>query len=288
MSRNNVPRENIERSSGIGNEQNDQKRLKKTPVSIELRKRTISLALEGNGNCTIGRILGIPRTTVATIVSKYYANGSVEAKVRGGNYRGKLSMQQKEAIKRWVDDDCLLTLKDLVQRVQAEFHITVSKSCVYRCLRGFHYTIKNVLPVPAVRISERTIQLRFDYAQNFRNLEQNTIHESFLFLDEVGFKVCTRPKRGRSFAGVRATTTVPLARSRNISVVAVMNRNKLLYRKIHDRAVNGENFQNCLNELRERCIELFIDTPVLIMDNARRHHYRNLDFHGFRVLYPPP
>jgi len=72
------------------------------------------LALEGNGNSTIGRILGLPRTTVGTIVSKYYANGSVEANVRGGNYRSKLSTQQKETIKQWIDENCLLTLKDLV------------------------------------------------------------------------------------------------------------------------------------------------------------------------------
>ena len=67
-----------------------------------------------------------------------------------------------------------------------------------------------------------------------------------------------------------------------------MNRNKLLYRKIHDRAVNGENFQICLNELKERCVEFGIDSPVLIMDNARIHHYKNLNFVGFRVLYLPP
>jgi len=277
-----------EESSKTENEQDDQRRFTRTPVSVELRKRVLSLALEGNGNTTIGRILGLPRTTAATIVSNYYANGSVEANVRGGNYRGKLSTQQKETIKYWVDEDCLLTLKELVQRVQTEFNLTVSTSCVDRCLRSFHYTIKNVLPVPAARNSERTIQLRFDYAQNFRKLEQTTIHESFLFLDEVGFKFCTRPKRGRSLAGVRATTTVPLARSRNISVLAVMNRNKLLYRKIHDRAVNGENFQICLNELKERCVELGIELPILIMDNARIHHYRNLIFDGFRVLYLPP
>lgn len=288
MTSNETPYNNNDKNNSIGKEQNNLIKIVRTPVSSELRKRILSLALDGNGNSTIGRILGLPRTTVGTIVSKYFANGNIEAKLKGGNHRGKLSTSQKETIKQWVDENCLLTLKDLVTRVKDQFKINVSRSCVDRCLRNFHYTIKNVLPVPVARNSERTIQMRYEYSQSFRNLEQTTIHESFLFLDEVGFKVCTRPKRGRSLLGSRATTTVPLARTRNISVVAVMNRNKLLYHKIHDRAVNGEDFQICLNELKERCLELSIKFPVLIMDNARIHHYKNLDFEGFRILYLPP
>jgi hypothetical protein len=124
----------------------------------------------------------------------------------------------------------------------------VSTSTIDRCLKSFHYKVKNVFPVPAACNTERIIEARFIYAQEFRRLEQITAR-IFFVIDEVGFKDCTFPKRGRSKAGTRASTTVPQSRSRNISVVAVMNRNKLLYHKVHDRAVNGENFQCVLNEL---------------------------------------
>ena len=67
-------------------------------------------------------------------------------------------------------------------------------------------------------------------------------------------------------------TNVPFARSRNNSIVSSMTKNKLLYHKIHDKAVNGEDFQLCIYELRNVCLECDIDAPVLILDNARIHH----------------
>jgi len=281
--------ENESVSENLVNEQQiSNQRITRTPVTPELRKRAIALALEGNGNGHISNLLGLPRTTIVTIVSKFYATGQEEAKIRGGNHRGKLTHIHKEAIRSWVDDDCLITLKKLAVLMHDEFGITVSISTIDRCLREFHYTIKNILPIPEARNSERIIELRFLYSQEFRRLEQITPLESFLFLDEVGFKVCTRPKRGRSLIGLRATTSVPQARSRNISVVAVMNRNELIYRKVYDQAVNDENFQLCLTELKEKCQLIGIELPVLILDNARIHHYKNFNFSGFNVLYLPP
>jgi hypothetical protein len=85
--------------------------------------------------------------------------------------------------------------------VQEEFQMQVYTSTIDRCLKSFHYTVKNVLPVPAARNTERIIEARFMYAQEFRRLEQTTSLESFLFLDKVGFKVCTHPKRRRSKLG---------------------------------------------------------------------------------------
>ena len=99
-----------------------------------------------------------------------------------------------------------------------EFGVNVSKSTIDRCLPKFHYTIKNVLSVPAALNSDRVIESRFNYAQEFRRLEKTVTIESFVFLDEVGFKVCTRPRKGRCHAGFRATISVPQARTRKISV----------------------------------------------------------------------
>ena len=59
--------------------------------------------------------------------------------------------------------------------------------------------------------------------KEYCNLEATHPAEDFVFIDEVGFAVLTRPKRGRSEARKRAITVVPYARSYNISVVAAMN-----------------------------------------------------------------
>ena len=88
--------------------------------------------------------------------------------------------------------------------------------------------------------------------------------------------------------GTRATTTVSRARSRNISVVAAMNKRTMLYYKIFTKLINGTCFQECLNKLKTSCLASGIETPVLVLDNARIHHYSELNYDGFRILFLPP
>ena len=60
--------------------QTNQIKIKRTSVTSEIRKRIISLALEGKGNGFIANLLGLPRTTVVTIVSKFYNKGEDDVK----------------------------------------------------------------------------------------------------------------------------------------------------------------------------------------------------------------
>jgi transposase len=147
--------------TNVGNECNENQQLRRiarTPVTTEIRKRIVGLALEGNGCTTISRILSLSRTTVSSIVSKFYSTGEAEAKTRGGDRRGKLTIDQENILCSWVDQNCLLTLKDIKKRLVDEFGSIVSVSTVDRCSKSFHYTIKNVLPVPVPRNTERTIE----------------------------------------------------------------------------------------------------------------------------------
>ena len=59
------------------------------------------------------------------------------------------------------------------------------------------------------------------------------------FLDEDGFAVSSRAKRGRSLIGSSAIVPVQAIRSRNISVIAACNSNEMLNFVINDRPVNG-------------------------------------------------
>lgn len=70
-----------------------------------------------------------------------------------------------------------------------EFNLTVSISSMASSLKIFHCTIKNILPVPVAKNTDKTIQLVYKYSHECRQLEETTLIEAFLFLDEVGFKV---------------------------------------------------------------------------------------------------
>ena len=199
-----------------------------------------------------------------------------------------MTEEHKSAVLSWVDNDCLLTLKELVFRLQDTFGVSVFASCVNRCLREFHYTIKSFDFIPAALNCTSTIEQHFDYAQKYRQLEQEYLAEAFIFVGEVGFKISTRPKRGRSDFGTRATTPAPFSRSRNISIVAVINKEGMICFKIHNQAVTATDFQVCLGEIKIKCNSKGIDNPVLVLDYARIHHARNLLWGSFTVFYLPP
>ncbi|OAF68026.1 hypothetical protein A3Q56_04244 [Intoshia linei] len=151
-------------------------------------------------------------TAIATLLSlrgqpcltynKFFKTGLVECQPRGGTTRTKLNNDQKEMIIKWTDENCILSLKELNEKVFLEYNVNVSISTINRCLKNVHYTlIKSLVAVPVRRNCISTLQKRFEYATNFRILEASTPHYHMIFLDEVGFMIVTRPNKGRSLIG---------------------------------------------------------------------------------------
>ncbi|TBU20551.1 hypothetical protein CWI38_0052p0030 [Hamiltosporidium tvaerminnensis] len=87
----------------------------------------------------------------------------------------------------------------------------------------------------------------------------------------------TRPGRGHNMRCEFAYLSVTAARSRNISVVAAMNKYGMIYHNIHERAVNDEDFKLYIKEINESIQRRGILTPIFVIDNARIHHCRGLN-----------
>ena len=51
----------------------------------------------------------------------------------------------------------------------------------------------------------------------------------------------------------------------------------MIFMKIQPKPINGEDFKQCLKELDQVCIQNGMNDYVLILDNARIHHYRGLN-----------
>ena len=264
------------------------------PVSISEKDRNkiIARSLEGHSAKDISEMLSINYKSVWRIIDRYNKTKLISASKKGGDRRSKLNTEQKTEILSWIDDNCLLRLKDIIRMVQEKFSINVSKTTVDRIVKAFHYNLKFAVPIPERRNCETTVESRFKYSKEFRELELDTEDKNFVFLDEVGFSVVTRPKRGRAARGVSPFLSVSAARSRNISVVAAMNKYGMIYFKVHDKAVNGEDFKECLIELKAACSSKGIHNPIFILDNARIHHYRGLNETiaslEMRLLFLPP
>ncbi|TBU00184.1 putative DDE endonuclease [Hamiltosporidium tvaerminnensis] len=77
--------------------------------------------------------------------------------------------------------------------------------------------------------------------------------------------------------GKSAYLSVTAARSRNISVVATMNRYGMIYHKIREKAANGKDIKLSIKEINQSCQRQGILTPIFVMENARIHHFRELN-----------
>ena len=50
----------------------------------------------------------------------------------------------------------------------------------------------------------------------------------------------------------------------------------MIFHKVYDKAVAGENFKQCLIELKAATVSDGIENSIYILNNARIHHYCGL------------
>jgi transposase len=114
----------------------------------------------------------------------------------------------------------------------------------------------------------------------------------FFFIDEVGFNVSMRIKRGRSLSGTRAIQTVTKIRSRNISVCCSMSKNGKFHYQIQNCPFNTESFLEFIKNLLEKFQMNNISNAVLIMDNVTFHRVSSvrglIEDKGHTLLFLPP
>jgi transposase len=145
----------------------------------------------------------------------------------------------------------------------------VGKSTINRAISSFNYTLKRLSLIPKKRNEPINIEWRFNYASWFTPLSQQSV--DFFFLDELGFNVSMRRRRGRSLSGKRAVLTVPAIRNRNISVCCAISRHGTFLYKKQDRPFNTETFSEFIDELLVKFDVEKISNAVLVLDNVQFH-----------------
>jgi len=260
------------------NNADERPKLTRNTISDSKKMSIIEKSLQGNSVRGIANVMELPKSTINRIIKQWRDLGTYISRPKGGDMKSKLNDNNKVLIRSWIDDNPLLTLKELKVKVDEELNINVSLSTINRCIAGFHYSVKAIVKVPERRNCDSTLDQRVIYSRLFSVLlcDENIPDKYIIFIDEVGFSVSTRPSKRRALIGVSPYVNVTNARSRNISIVASMNKYGMIYYKIHDSAINGETFKLFLSELHAKCIDSEIENPIFIMDNAKIHHYRGL------------
>ena len=114
------------------------------------------------------------------------------------------------------------------------------------------------------------------------DLEADATHYVFIYVDEAGFNLAKRRRRGRNIIGHRATVTVPGQRGANITICAAISTNGVLCHIPCIGPYNSDRLMTFLDALHERLVlpherGLFranMSRFVIIWDNVAFHHSR--------------
>ncbi|EPR79282.1 hypothetical protein SLOPH_231 [Spraguea lophii 42_110] len=147
-------------------------------------------------------------------------------------------------------------------------NISVGKSIIDRTLESFCFTLKRVFIIPERRNNETTIIKREEFARNYFNKILEIDDKNFIFIDEVCFSVSMRNKHGRFPEGIPANIATSNIRTKNISVIASVNRYQKIDFHVNHDPVNGINFK----EYILRFIRKYCEIKIII----RETKYRNL------------
>nr|XP_014262847.2 uncharacterized protein LOC106674584 [Maylandia zebra] len=223
------------------------------------------------------------RSTVASVIRTFQQTNRMQRLPPSGG-RGKLlSNDQELAIVEMVTANNAIKLREIQTRIVADHEIfdnidRISLTTISRTLSKHRVRMKQLYTVPFERNSERVKELRRQYVQRVMELEANQAPHEFIYIDEAGFNLAKRRRRGRNVIGKRATVDVPGQRGANITMCAAIANAGLLLHKCQVGPYNTERLLAFLNDLHQRLVPEQgqegenMRTFVITWDNVAFHH----------------
>jgi transposase len=261
-------------------------------LTDETRKRISESYNRGHTISFISDFFGIPESTVRNVVKVFLKTGRIASLPSGGCKNIKISSEIKSRIIQIVDETPDISLKRIAVKVNEEFSINLGRSTIDSCLDNFHYTLKKLILVPEQRNTPENITSRYNYALEFLSILGSTSDTNIFFVDEVGYNVSMRSRRGRSLRGTSPHLEVSNIRSRNLSVCCAMNKYGLTYKKISTRAYNTNLFLGYIQGFFDFLVGLELRNCVIVMDNVPFHKSvvirEEFESNGHRIVFLPP
>lgn len=145
-----------------------------------------------------------------------------------------------------------------------------------------NFSTKTLKYTPVARNTPEAIAYRTEYVQWAARLEENSV----VFIDESGFNLHTRRKRGRSRIGKMAAIETSNSKGNNISLLlAISPAHGIIHRFVKLGAIHSDDYAKFTREVLESPI-LQHSTHTIIQDNATIHTLLLTCFDGFSQEFP--
>jgi transposase len=229
------------------------------------RKRILSVAEEYEGDWK-----SAANANGVSIGTAYgWIRGSeMEAEKRGGAKRIKVTQQHVEKMIEYVSENPLITLKEIKDKIQAEYGLAVSTTTIHKHMEGKFYTVKKIRFEPATMNSEENKRKRAHYVT--RLMEESGNGKTIVYIDETNCNLFLRRSFGRSRKGTRCTVKLPTSKGKNVHVIGGISQTGLLYFERRRGSFKKEGCQEWLRSLL-RSITENLSQIVIVCDNAPVH-----------------
>ena len=160
----------------------------------------------------------VPIQSIYSVLRKFNKTSRIQPDPKGGS-APKFREAEKRKVIELQDANHSATLRKIADEFKEASGQSISSSSVSRILADNDFTTKQLIHLPAERNSPANLRLRADFS--LWVVEQD--RSSLVFVDETGFNLHLRRKRGRSKKARRAYVQQPANKQVNISVLAALS-----------------------------------------------------------------
>ena len=255
-------------------------------ISSVDRSRLVRCFQQGRDWRLLAVELDIKRTTANDIIRRYVDEGRIDLNARGGVVRLKFIEEMLEALTRYVEEKPTVTLKEMQQKLMADFPAApvVTTQAISRRLDGtLCITLKDVRRVHGDWNSDVTKEAGFLHMTWM--LETGLLVRNLIYVDECGCNLWTARTKGWADFGNRAVMIANSQRGQNLTVaLAVSPQLGLVHHRIFVGGFTAERFREFMIEVGT----LVDDEFTVLADNARAHGVVNFGRPDQRLQFLPP
>ncbi|OWZ12694.1 hypothetical protein PHMEG_00014101 [Phytophthora megakarya] len=191
-------------------------------------------------------------------------------KPRGGRRNAKIPEEHVDFLLNLLDDNCYLTLEEMVDELEPRFGLRESRQCLKKHIDGRMYTMKQTNRDNNYRNLPEDKILRRDYIVDL--LAFKSEGKKIYYVDETNFNLWYSRRCGRSLKGKRAVDKNTASKGSNIHAFACIYEDGLAY---SEKRFGSFNSEKCNELIRRLLMHIKRATPlgnmVLVADNAPCH-----------------
>ena len=233
-------------------------------LAIRQRAHCILLSAQGMSIGQLMQIFDVSRKTIHNWFVAWESQKLVGLCDRTGRGRKPtFTPEQQEQIKQWVNESPK-QLKRVLQNIEEEWKIKVSKDTIKRVLKSFSLRWRRVRRVVGGKPDEQ--EYREKQQQLTELLEQEKQGKIDLrYLDESGFSLT--PTVPYAWQEKGTGLSLPSQRSKRLNVVGLMNRNNDLSAYVFERSITSAVILACIDDFARQSNK----PTVIVMDQASIH-----------------